>query len=111
MFESPAESREVGRAEPLFSGAFQEVEPPGELLLAFPDDGGRAVGRPVVDDEHFERFLEREDLRDHRRDILLFVVGRNDYELAHGRDGFGFGGKYTIILPFRPSPPCFFRHV
>ena len=98
VLQSPAESREVGRAQAQFPGPFHEVEPLRELLPALLDDRGRAVGRTVVDDEYIEGFGQREDLVDHRRNVLFFVIGRNDYQFAHGGCRIFWNYKDNIIL-------------
>ena len=54
--------------------------------------------RTVVDDEHLEGFGQREDLVDHRRNVLFFVIGRNDYQFAHGGCRIFWNYKDNIIL-------------
>ena len=78
-FQGPAEAGDVGSAQSELSLALEDEEPVGKLVghQSF-DDLCRAVGRPVVDDEDMETFLQAEDGADDFLDILLLVVGRDD---------------------------------
>ena len=109
VVQSPAEPRQIGRSQPLFAAALQQVKRFGELFPALPDDFSRPVGRTVVDDEQFERFGQRKDLVDHRRDVFLLVVGRNDYQFAHRALFSDFLYKGSIILQKRAAPALFLR--
>jgi len=50
-------------------------------------DLARSVRAVVVDDQHLERRVLIEDLRDDQRQVLRFVVRRQD----HDRPGHGLG--------------------
>ena len=57
----------------------------GIRFLPLPDDLRRAVGRTVVDNQQVEFFGKREDLVDHRTDVVQFVVGRDDNQIPHSQ--------------------------
>ena len=94
--QPPLETGQVGRAEPLLAAPLDEVQPLGELLLTAPHDGGRAVGRAVVDDQQLEGLAQREDLVNHCGDVLPLVVGRYDNQFAHG-----LCGVFRVMRPRR----------
>lgn len=107
VVQSPAEPRQIGRAQPLLAAAFQQVQRRREFLLALFDDRCGAVGRTVVDDEHFESLGQREDLVDHRRNILFLVVCRDNYQFAHRGSFWNFLHKGNIILQICAARPVF----
>ena len=78
-----------------------DVAPAAEDLLM------SEVAPTVVDDEQFERFGQRKDLVDHRRNILFLVVCRDNYQFAHRGSFWNFLHKGNIILQICAVRPVF----
>lgn len=82
--EGPLESGNIGRTETELAGAVNHMDALRKERPARPHDIGRAVRRIVIDDEQVGSERERHHGVNHRRDVLLFVISRNDYEVfAH----------------------------
>jgi hypothetical protein len=84
VIEGVAKAREVRAAESQLSGAAQQVQP-GLVLTGALDEIARAVRAVVVDDEHLDRGVAREDVGRERQDVLGLVVARQDHDGAHLR--------------------------
>ena len=85
MVERPAETRQVGSAQSQLALPLNQVQLRGKFLLQPLDDAGRAVRRPVVDDQHVIIAIQRTDGPDDLLDVLFLVVRRDDDDFfVHG---------------------------
>ena len=77
--QSPLKACDIGRAQSQLALALNDENPVAELSSHHPpDDGGCAVGGPVVDDKDMETLVQGEYRTDNLFDILLFVIRWDD---------------------------------
>ena len=79
--QRPFETGDVGGAQSELPLSLMDEQSVAELCCHEPlHDGCGAVGRPVVNDQYMETFLQPEDGPDDFLDVLLLVVGGYDYD-------------------------------
>ena len=101
--ERPAEAGDVGGAQahlPAPAGGGERASSAAMMLV---DDLPRPVRRAVVDDQHVERRILREDRRNQAGNVVAFVVGRDDHEGAIRQL---VSGRARFPMPSIEKPEC-----
>ena len=92
---SPLEAAYISRAQPLFALPLDDEKAPFvPALHQALDNGGRAVGRAVVNNKHMEIKRKRTHSVDDGFYVLLFVVSRNYNKAFHRHSVFGY---YVVV--------------